>query len=126
MELHKVGSENYIPKPESLDLCFTSPPYFDTEKYSNEESQSYIKYPTKEDWINGYLNKTIENCWIGLKNQATMIINISNTSEYDFLEESTLEAAKKNGFKFIDTRYLVLSSIAGKGVKTEPIFIFKK
>ena len=55
-----------------------------------------------------------------------MIINISNTSEYDFLEESTLEAAKKNGFKFIDTRYLVLSSIAGKGVKTEPIFIFKK
>ena len=37
-----------------------------------------------------------------------MIINISNTSEYDFLEESTLDIAEKF-FKLIDTRYLVLS-----------------
>lgn len=126
VELYKIGSEDYIPKSESLDLCFTSPPYFDTEKYSDEESQSYIKYPTKEDWLSGYLSKTIENCWMGLKHRGNMIINISNTSEHDFLEESTLDIAEKIGFKLIDTRYLVLSSIAGKGIKTEPIFIFKK
>ena len=40
VELHKLGSEEFIPDRNSLDLCFTSPPYFDTEKYSDEDTQS--------------------------------------------------------------------------------------
>ena len=41
LEIVQSGSEDYVPKEDSLDLCFTSPPYFDTEKYSNEDTQSY-------------------------------------------------------------------------------------
>lgn len=126
IEIHNIGSEDFIPKQNSLDLCFTSPPYFDTEKYSLEPTQSYITFPTKEKWINGFLKQTFHNAYLGLKLNGYMIINIANTCEYDFLENETIRVAKEIGFSYIDTYYLILSSISGKGIKKEPIFIFKK
>lgn len=126
VELHKSGSEVFKPDAESLDLCFTSPPYFDTEKYSDEDTQSYIKYPTKEGWINGFLRETMENCYYGLKRDRYMLINIANTPKYKDIEQKTIEIAENIGFKHIDTLYLILSSVAGKGQKLEPIFVFKK
>ena len=126
IKLHKLGSEVYEPKRESLDLCFTSPPYFDTEKYSDEPTQSYIKYPTKEEWINGFLYKTIENCYRGLKGNKYMLINIANTPKYKFIEEETIRISKELGFKQEKTIELTLSIVMGAGYKYEPIFVFKK
>ncbi len=126
VELHKLGSEVYEPKRESLDLCFTSPPYFDTEKYSDESTQSYVKYPTKEEWVNGFLQKTIENCYRGLKGNKYMLINIANTPKYKFIEEETIRISKELGFKQEQTIELTLSSVMGAGYKYEPIFVFKK
>ena len=34
--LYKTGSEDFRPDKNSVDFCFTSPPYFNCEKYSNE------------------------------------------------------------------------------------------
>ena len=126
VELHKLGSEEFIPDRNSLDLCFTSPPYFDTEKYSDEDTQSYIKFPTKEEWVNGFLRKTIENCYRGLKSGKHMLINIANTPKYKFIEEETQKIAKELGFVQNDTLQLTLSSVMGAGYKYEPIFVFKK
>ena len=126
VELHKLGSEVFEPKRESLDLCFTSPPYFDTEKYSDEETQSYVKYPTKDEWVNGFLHKTIENCYRGLKGNKYMLINIANTPKYKFIEEETIRISKELGFKQEQTIELTLSSVMGAGYKYEPIFVFKK
>ena len=126
VELHKLGSEEFIPDRNSLDLCFTSPPYFDTEKYADEETQSFIKFPTKEEWVNGFLRKTIENCHRGLKSGKHMLINIANTPKYKFIEEETQRIAKELGFVQNDTLQLTLSSVMGAGYKYEPIFIFQK
>ena len=126
VEIHKLGSEVFRPDKETLDLCFTSPPYFDTEKYSDEETQSYKKYPTKEEWVNGFLRKTIENCYYGLKSNKYMLINIANTPKYKFIEEETVKISKELGFKQEQTIDLTLSSIMGAGYKYEPIFVFKK
>ena len=126
VKLHKLGSEVFEPKKESLDLCFTSPPYFDTEKYSDEETQSFKKYPTKDKWINGFLRKTIENCYNGLKGNKYMLINIANTPKYKFIEEETIRISKELGFKQEQTIELTLSSVMGAGYKYEPIFVFKK
>jgi len=126
VELHKLGSEVFQPDKESLDLCFTSPPYFDTEKYSDEETQSFKKYPTKEEWTNGFLRKTIENCYYGLKKGGYMLYNIANTPKYKFIEDETQNIAKEMGFKQEQTIELTLSSVMGAGYKYEPIFVFKK
>lgn len=64
---------------EEFDLIFTSPPYFDLERYSKDSSQSWIKYKTLEDWLNKFLFKTIENFWNNnLKADGHLIINISD------------------------------------------------
>ena len=126
VELHKMGSEIFKPEENSLDLCFTSPPYFDTEKYSDEETQSYKKYPTPDLWINGFLKDTISNCYHGLKSGGYMLLNIANTTKYKIIEDETVRLSKEMGFEQMDTIYLILSSVAGKGQKLEPIFVFRK
>lgn len=126
VDIFHVGSEDFIPPKNTLDLCFTSPPYFDTEKYSEESTQSYIRFDTPKKWLEGYLEKTIQNCHYGLKDNGKLILNIANVQSLLTLELETIKIAERNGFDLIDTKYLILSSIAGKGVKREPIFIFKK
>lgn len=126
VELHCMGSEEFKPQSKSLDLCFTSPPYFDTEKYADEPTQSFKKFPTRDGWVEGFLRQTIKNCFTGLKDNGYMVINIANTPKHKDLEEETIRVAQEEGFYLDDTYRLILSSISGKGVKYEPVFIFKK
>ena len=126
VNIYKLGSEEYKPIEKSFDLCFTSPPYFDTEKYSLESTQSFIKFPTENEWVNGFLKKTIQNCYIGLKDNRYMLINIANTPKYNFIEKETVRIAQELGFVQEDTLQLTLSSVMGAGYKYEPVFVFRK
>lgn len=124
--IYHCGSEDYNVTPNSLDFVFTSPPYFNTEKYSTEDTQSYVKYPTKQLWVDGYLTRTFKNAFIGLKSGCYMAINISNVKSFPTLEQETISTAIKCGFEYVDLWKLSLSSINGAGFKYEPIFIFYK
>jgi len=112
-----------------LDLCFTSPPYFDLEKYSNENTQSYISYPTKEDWIEGYLTETFKNCHYGLKSDGLMLINIADIKGKE-LEKEMIKTAEKVGFKLVKKFFLALSNInlrnKEKKFKYEPLYLFMR
>ena len=124
IDLNMVGSEDFVPD-EEVDLCFTSPPYFNTEEYSNEQTQSWKKYPTKKEWLEGFLRKTMQNCYRCLKSDGLMMINIANVKAYPNLETDVLRMAYLENFKIEDILLLRLSSIMG-GFKYEPIFIFRK
>ncbi|SVC15031.1 uncharacterized protein METZ01_LOCUS267885 [marine metagenome] len=125
-EIVQKGSEDFLPDKESLDLCFTSPPYFNTEKYSDEETQSYIKFPTQDEWTDGFLRKTIQNCHYGLKQNRYMLINIANVKSFKHLEDTTVWIAEQEGFVLEEAYRLALSKISGNGFKYEPIFVFRK
>lgn len=119
------GSEDTKFSENELDFAFTSPPYFDWEKYSDEDSQSYKKYPTLEMWIDRFLFPTMFNAYRGLKSGSHCCINIANTKRAPILEEECVKIAKHLGFKHVDTLNLQLSAMRA-GFKTEPIFVFKK
>ena len=125
-EIVQKGSEDFLPDKESLDLCFTSPPYFNTEKYSDEETQSYIKFPTQDEWTDGFLRKTIQNCHYGLKSNRYMLINIANVKSFKHLEDTTIWIAEQEGFVLEEAYRLALSKINGIGFKYEPIYVFRK
>ena len=125
IELHKCGSEEFRPDKNSVDLCFTSPPYFDWEKYSEEDTQSYKKYPDPQAWIEGFLRMTIENCYYGLKPGGILAMNVADTKRIKNFESETVRLGKETQFKHIDTWKLQLSSQTGSP-KYEPIFIFQK
>lgn len=124
-ELYNCGSEDYLPESKSIDLCFTSPPYFDTEKYSDEDTQSYIRYPSKEQWLTGYLKRTLLSCHYGLKDDGYLAINIANVKSYPNLENDCISVADASGFKLDHILKLALSNINNSGFKYEPIFFFK-
>lgn len=131
-EILRNGSEEYQPDKESLDLCFTSPPYFDLEKYADEATQSFIKFSTKNAWVEGFLKPTFRNCHYGLKPEKHMLINIADVKgKHNInLEEETIKVAEEVGFKHIGQHQLALSNInlrdKSKKFKYEPIFIFQK
>ena len=124
-DLQIMGSEEYKPKKNSLDFAFTSPPYFDTEKYSNEKTQSYLKYSNISTWKEKFLRKTIDNVYRGLKNNKFMALNVADVRNYSSFEKDTVDIAESVGFKLVDTFDLILSS-QQSDQKSEPIFIFKK
>jgi hypothetical protein len=131
-DIKRIGSEDFLPSKNSLDLCFTSPPYFNLERYSDEDTQSFVKFKTKDEWVNGFLKKTIENAYIGLKSGRYLIINIADKKgKYNLnLENETKKLANEIGFTYIRTIKYALSNVNLKNKKDkfkyEPIFVFKK
>tara|TARA_Y100001951_G_C11222905_1_gene229880 strand:- start:477 stop:752 length:276 start_codon:yes stop_codon:yes gene_type:complete len=83
-----------------------------------------LAYSSREEWLEGYLRQTIINCREALKETGCLILNIANTPAHDWIESETVRIAEEEGFSLVFTYHLILSSIAGKGVKREPIFVF--
>lgn len=123
--LYKIGSEDFLLDDVKFDLCFTSPPYFDREKYSTEETQSYIKFPTQPEWMHGYLIRTLENCWYMLKDNGYLVINIADVRTYPGLVKDFLYFVK-DMYKLIDQYKYALSGMFRYGFKYESIFVFEK
>jgi len=61
-----------------FDLVFTSPPYYNIERYNTDSSQSYKRYRKCDEWLNGFLFKALDNGWSALNNGGVMMINISD------------------------------------------------
>ena len=123
--LNKKGSEVFIPKENSLDFAFTSPPYFNWEQYSDDAEQSFKNFSTNEDWNNGFLRKPIKNVFTGLKPGKYMGLNVANIKSHKTFEDDTVRIAVEEGFEHTDTYKLQLSS-QESGAKYEPVFIFRK
>tara|TARA_B100000073_G_scaffold273991_1_gene233874 strand:+ start:1515 stop:2720 length:1206 start_codon:yes stop_codon:yes gene_type:complete len=64
--------ENYF------DTIFTSPPYFNVEKYSDEDTQSYIRYKDIDAWNKNFLQKTIGKIIPTLKKGGLLAVNIAD------------------------------------------------
>ncbi len=131
VQLYKMGSEDFVPEPESLSLCCTSPPYGQHEKYSSEASQSYIRFPTNGLWMNDFMRMTLENCRIGLKQDGFLVMNLADTKGYPTLTKDFLSLAKDTGFTMVETLQLALSKMVGTDKKLashkyEPVFVFTK
>jgi len=123
-----------------FDFSFTSPPYFNKELYSEEETQSYVRYPEIEKWRVGFLLASFKILMKKLKEGAFSLINIVNISdrgkEID-LEKITIESGKEAGFEYLGFKKMLLAnrfgSLNAKVIKKkrrdynfEKIFVFKK
>lgn len=111
---------------KKYDLSFSSPPYFNTEEYAHEDTQSFIRYKTKEEWKDLFLYVLINKNYNLIKDDGYFIINIANVKSYPELEKDTVDIALKTGFRLVKTYKMTLSSLMKNGFKYEPIFVFKK
>ena len=130
--VNKIGSEdftieNYPQYENYFDISFTSPPYFNIERYSDDETQSHIKFNTYDLWVDGFYRNTIYNSCNALKLDGTFAINIS---WLDNIKEYTEEFLNDCGFYIIkEDKYLLRihpresSYGSDKMSKYEPIWV---
>jgi 16S rRNA G966 N2-methylase RsmD len=62
-----------------FDLVFTSPPYFNKEKYSNDSTQSWIRYPVFSDWLDKFLYVLVDESFRVLKQGGYLVLNVSDS-----------------------------------------------
>ena len=73
------GSEVFNDKlVGSVDFTFTSPPYYDLEKYGPDSGQSIIKFPEYKGWLIGYVIPTVKNIIKYTKAGGLVAINTKN------------------------------------------------
>ena len=78
------SSINNIPFEESelkkdfYDFALTSPPYYNTELYSDEENNSCNRYKTFESWVDGFFCPLIEKTMQAIKPHSTFVLNIGD------------------------------------------------
>ena len=127
-------AEDYEPLAESADFVLSSPPYYNLEQYSDEETQSYIKFPSRELWLEGFLSEMIKNVFRALKPGKFFALNIHGNKYFPDLEEKALALADAAGFKRTPERdlKLILSPVMGTRKfrddkeRFEPIYLLRK
>jgi len=135
-QLVQCGSEEAVLYPEVFDFAFSSPPYFNLESYSDLDSQCYVKYPTLEEWFEGYVKPTIKNIHKSLKTGSFYAVNIADfkvgKNQVNFVDK-WVELSQEIGFTFVEQIHMKLQTRRGGGhsefngaFKKEGIFVFKK
>jgi hypothetical protein len=150
-EVFQDGSELIQHNPKfqkyegKLDFVFTSPPYFNREMYSDDETQSYKSHGEYADWRDNFLRPTLETAFKYLKNDRYLCWNIANikvsANKTIHLEEDSIEILKSLGMEYKGKIGMLMTKMIGNSdperltnkvlfngewFKHEPIFVFYK
>jgi predicted RNA methylase len=129
VKLHRAGAEDVLPTLPSgaYDLMLTSPPYFDLEVYSHEDTQSIKKFPTWEQWCDGFLEPVLREVLRCLKDDGVSAWSVKNIKRYK-LQDKVFQLHEKYGWKLAHTFGMTATPRnTGKVAKiTEETFLFRK
>ncbi len=139
IELYKQPAEDISTKSLKgrCNFAFTSPPYFAKEHYSDEKTQSDIRYKTAEEWREKFLAKMLALQYEALTPGCLSVVNIKDIkigSKMFPLVQWTINGAKKIGFKLKKIEQLMLPTPNLTGLakdqkkegRTEPLLFFEK
>ena len=63
---------------DTFDIIFTSPPYFNVERYGHDDTQSWVRYKDIDGWNTQFLQKSLDNMIPTLRSGGKLCINISD------------------------------------------------
>lgn len=113
----------------SAQLIFSSPPYFDRERYSEEPSQSYVRYPQYSDWKKRFLEVTLLESARILRKGGYLALNVCNVERYSIADDafeiasSVLRPIGRHSLCLARKPYLGEVKLQ---FKHEPLFVFRK
>ena len=84
-----------------FDFALTSPPYFNTEKYSGERS-SWRRYPTYDEWVAGFYEPMIAKVAKVLRDGGVFALQVG--SQAFPLEDDAKKIAPKHGLDHVTSR----------------------
>ena len=136
-DLNCIGSEINLDKLYGImDVAFTSPPYFNLEKYYNDNGKSTNNYDNYDLWVQEFVIPTVNNTYKYLKVGGYAMINIKDINNKHTCFQDFFNAFNDiDGFEFVEIFDMSISQKQygmrynnNKGVikNTEPVMVFKK
>lgn len=126
-------AEDILPMLDSKSsaLVFSSPPYHDWEKYSLQQTQSFVRYPSYAEWREKFLRPVVEESFRLLKRGGYLAVNVPNGSSRLPIGEDLRTFATLIGFAPFAVYRLRLSKVAflhprTRTPKWELIAVFRK
>ena len=95
-----IANGEILPK---YNVLYTSPPFFDLEIYSNEETQSINRYKSLDIWLDKFLFKSLKICNDLLEKDSKIYLHFSDIIGSDkklFFVERTINFCKSIGWTF--------------------------
>lgn len=114
----------------SVSLVFSSPPYFDHEKYSTEPSQSYVRYPQYSQWLQEFVQRVIVESRRILKPGGFLVLNVADVQGYSLTKD--VKGLCSRRFTAREHLRLLLGckpyrrTRSGAAYKREPVLVFQK
>ena len=113
----------------SIDLVFTSPPYFDLERYSTERSQSFKRYPSYAEWRERFLAVVLCESQRLLRRNGCLALNVANTPRASVATDAVALASK--WLTLVRCLRLAMNAVpsdraAGRLYRHEPVYVFQK
>lgn len=126
----------------TFDFYFTSPPYFETERYATTtnkvSNQSWSRYPTFDSWKNDFFFKVNRMIWDTIKDDGYMMLNIiepriakgtrlnlCDDMVDDILTYPNAHYLGKIGMR-MQARPHAIVSASKNSVFVEPVWVFRK
>jgi len=123
--LRKIPFEDFKVFEKSYDLIFTSPPYFDTEKYSYDKRQSWMRYRVYDKWVEKFLEPLIKKSYSFLRSGCYFILNVGNP-----ITDDAVRIGNEVFGEYEDVLQMRLSRVLGSRnpnkFKLEPIYVWRK
>ncbi len=101
LKTHEQCFEDAKLKAASFDFALTSPPYYDVEKYTGDNS-SHARYKNFETWNTQFYRVMIRNVAAALKAGAFFALQVGN-QKYP-LEKHAIVHAASCGLSYVETR----------------------
>jgi hypothetical protein len=109
---------------EKFDLVFTTPPFFNLERYTHLPNQSIDDFPQFEDWVVNFLFTSIDKCWANLEVGGHLAIHVADTRQTKICEvmnlfiQCVLAGARYRG--------ILATRAEGGSNKVLPIWVYQK
>jgi hypothetical protein len=106
---------------KDVDLFFSSPPYFDFEIYTNEETQSINNYKTYPQWVVNFLFKSIKNAFSVIVKDGYFVMHITDTGNM----RNVCELIKLYIEEYLNGSYIGCIFTQAPGKRRHPMWVFK-
>ncbi len=123
--LKRAAFEDFKGAEQSYDLIFTSPPYFDTERYAYDKKQSWMRYREYDKWVDKFLTPLIQKSHLYLRKNCYFVLNVGSP-----ITEDAVRIGNEVFGEYVEVLQMRLSRVLGSHnpnkFKLEPIYIWRK
>jgi SAM-dependent methyltransferase len=115
-----------------FSVALSSPPYFNCERYSEEATQSYLRYPLYQDWKERFLNVVLGESHRVLAKGGYLLLNVANSGRVSVASDAEEICRRYFGRPRRILQMLIASGpkdrsrVPASVYRSEPIFVFKK